>query len=110
MLALHYVSGIDEESVLRVCAFHGFVPRLGMFDEEWQEAARELGVRTKSKGELDIRLNKFIKENPEGLFLVTTRDHLFVIDNGLLVDPLAKDGNYYPGMRRVVRGAWRILG
>lgn len=45
--ALHYVSGIDEETVLRICAMHGFEAGEGMTDDEYLEAAADLKLTLK---------------------------------------------------------------
>lgn len=108
VLALHHVSQIDEETVLRVCALHGFNPTDGMEDEDWIEAAKDLGLKLRSAGKFDCRLKKFVSEHKTGLYLVGTFDHLFVLDNGLIVDPKEKDAGRYPGLGRIVKEAWRV--
>ncbi len=107
-LALHHVSGIDEDTVLRVCTLHGFTPEDGMEDLDWQEAAKDLGLRLRMVPMKDVRLSKFVKAHGAGLFLVGTFDHLFVLDNGLIVDPREKDMGRYPGLGRIVKRAWVI--
>lgn len=105
VVALLYVSGLDEETVIRVCQFHGFEKSKGMDDDEWQEAARALGVKFRVAAFKPMLLRDFIKEFPKGLFLVGTHDHLFVVDNGVIVDPRNKKP---PGLRRVIKQAWRV--
>lgn len=108
VVALHHVSGIDEETVLRVCVLHDFNCKDGMEDEDWREAAKELGIKVVSIPLTPCRLKKFLKEFPTGLFLVGTRDHLFVIDNGIIVDPSERQAGRYPGLGRIIKQAWRV--
>lgn len=104
VLALHYVSGVEENTALRVCTMSGFHPGEGMSDEEWKEAAGLLGLAVRAVPLEPCRLKTFMTAHPTGLFLVSTFNHLFVLDNGLLIDPRAKT----PGLGRVVRHAWRV--
>ncbi len=108
VIALHHVSGIDEETVLRVCALHGFTPEDGMEDEDWQEAAKDLGLNIRAVPMKDVRLSAFKKAHNTGLYLVGTFDHLFVLDNGLIVDPREKLEGRYPGLGRIVKRAWIV--
>ncbi len=105
VLALHYVSGKDEETTLRVCKLHEFYPDYGMDDENWREAAKDLGVETRALPISPQRLRKFLRDNPTGLFLIGTHDHLFVIDNGTIIDPRCTKP---PGLGRVVKQVWRV--
>lgn len=109
VIALHHCSGTDEETVLRICKLHGFTPADGMEDEEWQEAAKDLGLSIRAVPYKDCRLKQFIKKYPAGLFLMGTFDHLFVLDNGLVVDPREKMKGRYPGLGRIVKKAWVVL-
>lgn len=110
VLSLHYVSGRNEDTVLNVCKLHGFTPQDGMEDKDWLEAADDLGIKLRSTGKIELRLSKFVKEYSVGLYLVGTRDHLFVVDNGLIVDPREKDAGRYPGHGRIIKEAWRVTG
>lgn len=109
LCALHHVSGIDEETVLRVCQLHNFTPGSGMEDADWLEAAKDLGINLRAATYRDCRLKQFVKNYPIGLYLVGTRDHLFVLDNGLIVDPREKMAGRYPGLGRVVKQAWKVI-
>ncbi len=109
VLALHYASQIDEEAVLGVCKLHGFTPEGGMEDEDWIEAADDLNLKLRSTGKLNMRLSAFVKKYKEGLYLVGTHDHLFVVHNGLIVDPRERDVGRYPGHGRLVKEAWKVL-
>ena len=108
VLALHHVSGLPEETVLRICKLHDFTPHDGMDDEDWINAAKDLGlsVRTSFKG--SERLSSFIKKYQDGLYLIGTWNHLFALDNGLIVDPKAKCWDGYPGLGRLVKQAWKV--
>lgn len=103
--ALQYVSGIDEETVLRVCALHGFEVGKGMEDAEWMAAAGDLKVKIRGIALAPRLLRQFLKDYPAGLFLVGTHDHLFAVDNGIIVDPRNKKP---PGLKRIIRQAWRV--
>ncbi len=108
VIALHYGSGVDEETVLNICKFHGFTPEKGMEDHEWKEAARELGIKMRSSSMKDVRLSQFISKNKTGLFLMGTHDHLFILDNGIIIDPREKMEGRYPGLGRIIKQAWRV--
>lgn len=104
--ALWYVSGVDEETVLRICSSCGFETGIGMEDPEWKEAAHCLGIEMRSiPVEQPCTLHQFIKRNPKGLFFIGTVDHLFVVDNSVIVDPR---NNNPPGLTRRVKQAWRV--
>lgn len=104
--ALQYVSGIDEETVLRVCVSCGFEKSKGMEDSEWMEAAKCLGVSVRAMNiEQPCALYQFIKNNPRGLYLVGTYDHIFVLDNSIIVDPRNMNP---PGLKRRIKQAWKV--
>ena len=104
--AIKYVSGIDEDTVLRVCAVEGFEAGEGMEDDAWMAAARQLGVRFRRVSLEPAVLSRFIKDHPKGLYFVGTVDHLFVIDNGIIFDPRCANP---PGLKRTITSAWRVL-
>lgn len=106
IVALYFVSKLSEELVIRVCKSHGFEVGAGMVDEEWMAAARELGVKTRSVSMQPMRLRKFLNTYPRGLYLVATRNHLFAVDGGIVVDPHCPN---LPGLDRVITNAWRVL-
>lgn len=108
--ALKYASGRTEASVLNICADNYFTPEHGMEEHEWQKAARELGIRLrrrnlKQAGLYRCKLKDFIKACPEGMFIIYTDAHLFVVDDGEVIDPLNDD----PFLHRIVTGAWRVI-
>lgn len=105
VIALLYVSGLDEQTVLRVCGFHGFEAGLGMEDRQWQNAARDLGIDYRGISLSPCTLKQFIKNYSEGLYLVGTFDHLFVVDGGIIIDPRCEKP---PGLKRIIRQAWRV--
>lgn len=104
VLALHYISGKSEETALRVCKMHDFHPGEGMDDEDWREAAEVLGIRVRAMPLESMRLKRFVTLHSEGLFLIGTHNHLFVVDSGVIVDPRTKT----PGFGRIVKQAWRV--
>lgn len=108
ILALHYVSGLPEDTVIRVCKSHDFDPMFGMSDEDWIDAAKELGIVIRMVFSGSERLGKFFNNHKEGLFLIRTHDHLFVIDNGFIADPGGKETGFYPGLGRLVKQAWKV--
>ena len=105
--ALHYVSGKDEDTVLRICKSYGFEPEAGMEDTEWREAAEHLGVKVRAVSLEKCSLRQFLKDYPNGVYLIGTSGHLFVVDNGVIVDPR---NDKPPGLKRTVLQAWRVNG
>lgn len=105
LVALWYCTGIDEETILRICTAYGFKPKMGMDDREWKSAAGHLGIKVRGIALEPCTLHKFIKNHPAGLFLMGTWDHLFVVDNGIIVDPRCSNP---PGLKRVIKQAWRV--
>lgn len=105
--ALQYVSGVDEGAVLRICALHGFKPVEGMHDKDWRAAAHSLGIVSRGVSMTQRSLGQFLKDYPAGMFFVATHDHLFVVDHGHIIDPRNKK---LPGLKRMLRQAWRITG
>lgn len=103
--ALQYVSGVDEEAVLRICALHGFKRGHGMYDREWRAAAHSLEIKSRGVAMEPRTLKQFIKDYPAGLFFVATHDHLFVVDHQRIIDPRNKQP---PGLKRMIRQAWRV--
>ena len=108
VVALHHVSGLDEETVLRVCKIHDFDVKIGMDDEDWIAAAKDLGITIRSVFEGSVRFKTFMNQHKTGLFLIRTSDHLFVLDNGIIIDPCAKEWDGYPGLSRVVLQVWKV--
>ncbi len=108
VLALHHVSGLNEDTVLRICKLHDFHPAIGMEDEDWQEAAKDLGLSIRSCFVGSQRLSSFITKKRDGLYLIGTFDHLFVLDHGVIVDPREKMRGHYPGLGRLVKQAWKV--
>ena len=105
LVALRYISGIDEDTMERLCIANNFKPGIGMFDEDWKKVAKALGIKIRSALIEVGTLRKFVKEHPEGLYLVCTHDHIFVVDNGVVFDPK------YPNalkLKRVIKEAWLV--
>jgi hypothetical protein len=110
-LALKYLSGMTDREVCDICQFYGFQQDTGMEEHEFIEAAKDMGIRLrrinlKKKELYRVKLRKFIRENNSGTFLIYTHAHLFVIDDGKIIDPLNE--GYY-GLDRLVTGAWKSL-
>lgn len=103
--ALQYVSGIDEETVLRICAMHGFAAGEGMTDYEWKEAARDLGLTLKKTRDINLTLRQIRRKYKHGLYILSTHDHLFALDNGIIIDPRNPKP---PGLGRIISGAWIV--
>ena len=106
VVALTYASQIDQETVLRVCTLHGFEVGYGMEDQEWQDSARELGLKFRAVSLKPCRLRSFIKKYNTGLYFVGTINHIFCVDNGLVIDP-RYDGDT-DGMGRIIKQAWKV--
>jgi len=113
-VALKYLSGKDDVEVTEACL------RQGIFEDEIIEAAKLLGVTLiKMDGMKPMEVRKFQKEYPIGKFLVTTHDHIFVIENKTQVDPYLVTENVkrvnagkkpIPGTRRMLLEAWKVIG
>jgi hypothetical protein len=104
VIALRYVLGIDEDAVLRVCKLYGFTERSGMEDKDWQSAAKHLSIIFRAVALPQCTLKQFVKNHPEGLYLVGTHDHLFCVDSGVVVDPRTPT----PGLKRIIKQAWKV--
>lgn len=108
--ALKYLSGMSDGEVHDICQFFGFQQDTGMEEHEFLDAARDMGIRfrrmnLKKKDLYRVKLRKFIKLYSEGVYLIYTSAHLFVVDNGEVVD-LINPG--YLGLDRIVTGVWTI--
>jgi hypothetical protein len=82
-----------------------------MEEFEYMDSAKDLGIdlkrmNLKKSGMYRAKLGQFIKYHPTGIYLIYTSRHVFVLDNGKIVDPLNPD---HMGLRRLVTGAWRVL-
>lgn len=108
VIALHYISKLPEGFVLELCKDCGFNSSDGMEDEEWKEAGRFLGIFTKKiKVGPKTTLRAFIKKYPNGIFFVANTAHIFVVDNGIAVDPKGGFGGKC-GKGRIIKQAWYI--
>lgn len=76
-----------------------------MDDDDWKKAATDLKIEIRGIETLGCTLKKFITSHDTGLFLLRTCDHLFCLDNGLIIDPLNK---YAPGLNRRIINAWKV--
>lgn len=106
VLALKFASGKDESLVIDICKFHGFEWGEGMTDEEWCAAAKDLGIRKRLIKFKKCSLSNFIKDHPIGMFFVGTYNHLFVLNNGGIINH-PSEGSM--DMRRIVKKAWKII-
>ena len=105
LAALCYVSEKDEDTVIRICRANGFKDGAGMHDPDWRRAADLLGVSVRGIALEAQPLKQFLKNYPDDLLLVGTCDHLFVVDKGIIFDPLCAKP---PGLRRMILQAWRV--
>ena len=108
VIALHHVSGMDEDTVLRICKFHDFTPKGGMIDEDWIAAGKDLGITVRLVFSGSVRLKQFLTTHKDGLYLIRTHDHLFALDNGIIVDPATKESKTYPALGRLVKWAYKV--
>lgn len=103
--ALWYVAGIDEGTAIRICRANGFKEGKGMSDTDWRKAADLMSIKMRGIALFPHTLKQFLNNFPKGLYLVGTRDHLFVVDNGIIIDPKNKKP---PGLKRMILQAWRV--
>ncbi len=76
----------------------------GFHDEVWLAAAKKAGLKLKCVTKKKMRLGAFIKKFPEGKYLVTTWNHVFVVDNSKIID----NGWKNDGLCRMVHKAWLV--
>lgn len=105
LVALHYVTGVPEDTVKRYCEAYNFTPKEGIDDKDWIKVAKALGIKMRSQPPLPLLLSQFIKKHKAGLYIVSTFDHLFVVDNGIIFDPRNLKP---PGLSRNIVGAWKV--
>ena len=98
--ALQYVSKRSDGAVIEACLSYG------MTDKQWLGAAEKLGIKLKQVHIKPKKTRKFLQAYSKGTFLVRTVDHLFVIDNGKIIDP---GYTRHDGMYRTLIQAWRVL-
>lgn len=107
VVALKFLSGLPDAIVLQVCEHEDFDPFHGMDDESILVAAKDLGVNLKKIkiGRYPYTFAEFKKKHLFGKFLLRTVDHVFVLYDGLVVDPLCEKS----GLRRIIRAAWKVI-
>lgn len=110
-LTLKYVSGLSDKKILDVCEKNGFKQKWGMEESEVTKSASELNIRyrrinLKRDGLYNETLEKFIKNNPSGVFMIGTLGHLFAVHDGEVIDPINAN---YPGLKRLVVWAWKVF-
>ncbi len=107
VIALTYVSGLPESQVVDMCRWHHFVDNgKGMDDDDWLSAAKDLGIRLRRLHKKHDTIRDFLQAHPTGLFLVGTRNHLFAVLNGGMVN--------HPNQRTTdkrckIDTVWRVL-
>jgi hypothetical protein len=106
ILALRFVSGEEEGRVIDVCMDNGFEWGRGMYEEEILAAAKDLGVRLRRLPVSRIKVRKFLKLHPRGVFLACQRDHIFAVNNGAA---LSRPDIKTTSMDCIVQDAWRVL-
>lgn len=99
VIALRYAAKVPAGIAIEACLSQG------MFDEQWTIAAKKLGLRVEKTITKRVMLRKFIGKYPDGLFLMATHNHLFVLDNGKIIDPSWNSDGLY----RMILQAWRVL-
>lgn len=104
VIALCYAAKVPEAEAMLVCVEHNFAKDRGMFDKEWQAAAKKLGLRLKPILEKPTRLERFMRGHETGMHIVATHNHLFIVDSGRLYDPHWGK----PGLSRKVLQAWKV--
>lgn len=103
VLALQNVTGFAQDTVVEVCESNGFHPFDGMEDQEWQSAAKELGVKLKTMRIVPQKLRRFLRTHKTGLFLVGSKDHLLVVRDGRFFDPI------WGSLDIIIKQSWRVL-
>jgi hypothetical protein len=98
-IALQYLSKATIETMISAIIFPG------MDEEDTKLAGKMLGLTLKKVEFSPMELRKFIKQFPEGSYLLFTFDHALVLEDGKIVDPQCKKS---PGLRRVIKSAWRV--
>jgi hypothetical protein len=106
LTAICYVSKKDEDLLIRQCIALNMKYETGLTDPQWQKIIRILKIKIKHILPEPVSLGQFIKDYPQGLFIVAQDDHLFVVDNGVIFDPRTKK---LPGLRRTLVQAWKVL-
>ena len=77
----------------------------GFHDEVWLNAAKQAGLKLKCVSKKkNAALIAFIKKFPEGKYIVGTWNHVFVVDNGKIIDSGWKND----GLCRMVHKAWLV--
>ncbi len=99
-VALRYAAKEPEDRVIEICLGQG------LFDEQWKAAANKLGIRLREAGGCPVMLKTFIKNNPYGMWIATTKNHMFIVDNGKIIDPEWEN----KGLSRMILGTYYILG
>lgn len=98
LAALRHASKKSEDQVLE--AFISF----GAVDSQWLHAAKKLGLKLREVKEYEVRVGSFARRHPKGLFLASTHNHVFIIQDGEIVDPL----NGSPGLSRIIVRVWKV--
>lgn len=101
LIALREVSGLPDQMILEAVRSHGYRNHRGMYQSDYHEAARDLGIQL---GEVvavrdlpvpdgddfdrrwDRSLGKVLPLITDGVYLVRVRGHLLVARNGRMVD------------------------
>jgi hypothetical protein len=108
--ALKYLTGLPDKTILDACVKNGFKKEWGMEDYELLRAARALGLKyrreeLKPVGLYGAKLREFARRRPRGRYLVYTSNHVLLVSNGVIIDPI---NSGYVGEDRAVTGAWKI--
>ena len=102
LVAVREVCGRNDEEILAAFRRHGYRDNHGMYPEKYHAAAKELGVEFGPvKYAIQIipiasvegyrrrprTIFRVLKALPRGTFFVSTRGHVLVVRDGVVVDP-----------------------
>lgn len=97
-LAVKIASGLPDEKVIEIFISQGFTC------DDLMLYAKKAGLRLRGIKFKKMQLRRFIKRFPEGMFILVTHNHFFVLDNGKVNDPhWGSDGLY-----RIIVKAWCV--
>lgn len=88
-----------------MCEAHNYKVKEGMTDRQWMKIARIMGLKIRSCLKEEMSLGDFILKYSKGCYFVGQKDHLFVVDDGIIYDPRTIE---LPGLRRLLVQAWKV--
>ncbi len=105
IIALQHVSGLSESQVIDICKWHGFEWGQGMDMQEIHAAAREIGIKKRRIKMDKCTLRTFLRDYPNGLYIVCSHNHIFAVINGGIINHPMQEA---PGHRTHIVMAWRV--